>query len=386
MPTQPEVLAIEEAHRAAQARLGIAGAYLALRDWSSVSATATVTAADAWLQRNLQMIRAIQRKSVRLAKAYYQVVRALETGYTLGLPEEDADFPELTMGHLRQNYLNVLMEVADLNKPNAEGEAPLDLDEQWLEDHLAAISGEVTDAGRDIDFDSTDLDSYIQDWLDEVDESTDDTEIKVDDYEWPDEEDSSKLLRELFADEIQAYKDEQAEKARKLQESEELTAKEAARKVQKLHDATGSVTAGKADKAGIDAGRNMLEEARKHDKRVLMVARATGPNPCAFCAMLASRGFAYTSKSRAGMKMADRTHYHENCHCYPVYRFADIPDPTAAARSEHFAQLWDEEVRKKNYDRRGTKNDALNAFRRALNAERRAEMDRIRRSARKSTA
>ena len=36
-PRDTEVRAIEEAHRAAQARLGVAGAYLAMAEWGSVS-------------------------------------------------------------------------------------------------------------------------------------------------------------------------------------------------------------------------------------------------------------------------------------------------------------------------------------------------------------
>jgi hypothetical protein len=97
LPTNPEILAIEEAHRAAQARLGIAGAYLAIRDWEGVSVTAATQTSDAWLTRSLQMIRAIQRKSTRLAKAYYQLARAIETGYTLGLPEYSPDPQAVTV-------------------------------------------------------------------------------------------------------------------------------------------------------------------------------------------------------------------------------------------------------------------------------------------------
>jgi len=384
LPTKPEVLAVEEAHRAAQARLGIAGAYLAMRDWNSVNVTAVAATSDAWLTRSLQMIRAIQRKSTRLARAYYQLARAIETGYTLGLPETSPDPKQVTMGSLRTQYLDLLLEIADLDKPAATGEVPSqDSDERWLRDELQASSGQIagTDEGHSVTFSDTDLDEYIQDWLDESDDSTDDDPVEVDDFEWPSDSLTLDDIRNVFADELKAAADERAEKVRKILESEELTAKEANRKAQVLHNAAGSVSAGKIDQAGIDAGRETIEYAQSRDRRVMMVARGTGPNPCAFCALLAGRGFVYASRSKAGAQKASDVYgedatgeinrYHPNCHCYPVTRWVDIPDATAPGRSEFYKALYKAEVQDKGLDIRGTKNDGLNQFRRALNRLRR---------------
>ena len=376
MPTQPEVLAIEEAHRAAQARLGIAGAYLAIRDWNGVSTTASVATADQWLTRNLQMLNGIQRKSARLARAYYQLARAIETGYTLGLPEYSADPEAITMGGLRKQFLDLMLEIADLDKPG-RGETK-DPDERWLEEELRRKPDVARNAPtRDMNFTDTDLDPYIQDWLDAESDIGDGEVIEVDEFEWPDEKDQDP--REEFEKLIKPVLEARAETAGKIADSEELSAREATAKLDKHHAATGSILGGELDQAGINAGRNVIDYATSRDKRALMIARMTGPNPCAFCSMLASRGFVYRSKQSAILSGNEIQKYHPNCHCYAVTRWADIPDPTAPERTAYFEKKWKEEVGFK-YERRGTKNDALNQWRRFIYAENRARLNRIRRA------
>lgn len=379
MPTSPEVLAIEEAHRAAQARLGIAGAYLALRDWNGVSVTATVSTGDAWLSRSLQMIRAINRKSKRLARSYYQLARAIETGYTLGYPEYSSDPKQITMGGLRQQYLDLLLEVADIDRPRT-GESNVkvavdDPDELWLQKELTAAVQETPVQNAPITFSDTDLQTYIDALLEATDSATDDTLVKVDEYDWNDPDLTLDDIRDKFADELTAAADQRADAIRRIREDEALSVKEAFAKADKLHDAAGSVNAGKVDQAGIQGGRDVINLAMGRDKRVLMWARGTGPNPCAWCSMLASRGFAYTSKRRAEFKGGGATmeSYHPNCHCYPVCRWADIPDPTAPERTAHYEAMWKDKMAGKRFAARGTKNDTLNYWRRLIYAERRAQ-------------
>lgn len=332
------------------------------------------------------MIRAIQRKSGRLAKAYYQLARAIETGYTMGLPETSDDPEQVTMGGLREQYRDLLLEIADIDKPRPAGETPTaDADERWLEEELAHAAESSPDNA--VDLNATDLDGYIQDWLEEADDN-DDAPIAVDDFEWPTDTDSITLddVRAAFADELKAAADERADKIARIQKREDIDAKQAFKLTQGIHDAAGSVSAGVVDQAGIDAGRQTIEHAQSRDRRVLMVARGTGPNPCAFCAMLASRGFVYTNRKTAGEINASLVYgedarglinrYHPNCHCYPVTRWADIPDPTAPGRSEEYSQLW-EDMLTDGVEQRGTKNDALNDFRRRLNARHRVERLRI---------
>lgn len=90
-------------------------------------------------------------------------------------------------------------------------------------------------------------------------------------------------------------------------------------------------------------------------------ARVTSGKPCAFCAMLAGRGPVYRSDATGGF----RAHGHCSCTVEPVFR-DDQPWP---GRAREFHDLWNQatrEARESGDLRRGTANDALNAFRRAF--------------------
>lgn len=356
MPTHPEVLAIEEAHRAAQAKLGIAGAYLAIQTWNAnVSATAVAAGGDAWLSLSLTMIRAIRRKSGRLAIAYYQLVRAIEAGKTLGVPEYSDDPNAVTMGGLRKQYLDMLLEIAALGDEGAAGTGNSDGDERLFEDHLKRrgdLPLPLDPQSSAPNIDDVDLGSYIEDLVDVSDYSNDDTPIAIDDYDWGAEEEADSI-RDEFADELR-------EKAIKAQEAKidalrkaELDSKQTLDRARAGHEKTGSTAGGLVDQAGISAGREKIEQASRSDARVRMVARGTGPNPCAFCAMLASRGFVFTeatamerslAKQEAALeKGASRDEiekYHPSCHCYPIIRFANIPDATLPELSQFFKDNW----------------------------------------------
>lgn len=99
----------------------------------------------------------------------------------------------------------------------------------------------------------------------------------------------------------------------------------------------------------LDGGRSTISATVAADPQALGWARATSGSPCAFCAMLASRGPAYSEETVA-------FEAHDGCSCgaEPVYhRDADWP---AGARD--LRDLWDAHTRGEE--------DQLNAFRRAL--------------------
>lgn len=394
LPTKREVLAIEEAHRAAQARLGIAGAYLALQGWGAVNPQAPEVSSGEWIKRSLHMIRALRRKSGRLAVAYYRLARAIETGYTLGIPEESGNPEQMTMGKLRRQYLDLLLEIAGLADPDVEPTKTPDSDEAWLEDELK----HVADSG-DATLITSDLGLYIEDLIDVTEYDTDGQEVAVEDFEWLDLEEDFESIEERYRDNLYHEAVVSAEKKRAQLEAdqEEQTAEVVLSSLQDSHGKSGNRGAGKVDEAGLDAGRSVIDHAMNNDARVKMVARGTGPNPCAFCSMLASRGFAYSSILSASErkltpeKIANFTYrnnpadadeikkFHPNCHCFPVVRWADIPDPTAPGRSEEFANAWHKVTRGYSYHtemkdgKTIVHNDALNAWRRHWNKVRREE-------------
>lgn len=120
--------------------------------------------------------------------------------------------------------------------------------------------------------------------------------------------------------------------------------------------AAESATLGAIFRIVADGGRNTIHTTAMRDPKALGFARVTDGNPCAFCAMLASRGFAYKSEETAGGQ------YHDRCGCFaqPMYR----PTDTVPGRGQEFSDLWAATTG----DVTGA--DKARAFRRAYDAQR----------------
>lgn len=334
MATLSEIEAIETAHQAAQARLGIVGAYLALADWNTVSAVAAAETASGWLSRSLRMIVGIRRYSRRLSQSYYQLARALETGRSLGMPEYSDDPDAVTMSGLREQYLNLLLEVATIDT-----EKPADIEGAWLHERLVeeTAAAEYDGNRRKVRLEASTLDPVIQDLLDATDDA--DSKVEVDEFDWLDDltdEEVDEAFRQLL---LKGAVELQMGAVQALRRSDDLTADDVLNKATEAHGNSGSMGAGKVDKYGISAGRDAINDAIRHDGRVEKFARKLGPNPCHFCAMLASRGWVYsrgttttkrttTVAGNAGNfeegldgRPLDVRKYHDNCHCTIVSRW-----------------------------------------------------------------
>lgn len=387
LPTLPELRAIEEAHRAAQARLGIAGAYLALQAWTEVSPTTPEVNADAWLTRSLSMIRAIQLKSSRLAKAYYQLARAVEVGRTLGVPEYSDDPKAITMGGLRKQYLNLLVEIAQIDDPevdNSNSTDERDEDEEAFERALReADTTDLQSNNKAQRLADVDLDSYIQDWAEKADYDTDDEPVPVDTFKWRERGLTKERLREIFAEELSEAARVQAEKVARLERDDNLKPSQFTAKARAAHEASGNIGAGKVDEFGIRAGREVIGEGISRDRLVQQIARGTSGNPCAFCAMLASRGWVNRSNAGPGFDTDggnDIVRVHENCHCFPLVRWVMRPDSDLPELSAYYKKMWPIVTKGKSYQTLPdgkVKNNALNAWRRWMNAERRKDREAL---------
>lgn len=124
-----------------------------------------------------------------------------------------------------------------------------------------------------------------------------------------------------------------------------------------------TATAGAAYRMTADAGRETIRDTARRDRVALGYARVTDGNPCAFCAMLASRGPVYHDEATARFGI-EGDPYHDGCGCLPapVYSKSD-PWP---GRAREFEALWAEST--KGHSGR----DAINAFRRAIAAQKRS--------------
>lgn len=113
----------------------------------------------------------------------------------------------------------------------------------------------------------------------------------------------------------------------------------------------------------LNAGRETVIASVAADPHALGWARVTDGEPCAFCAMLAARGAVYKSEHTADF------HAHDHCGCsiMPVYRDSKLP-PTSLRWRQIYNRSQREAQASGELDR-GTANDRLNAFRRALAAD-----------------
>ena len=153
----------------------------------------------------------------------------------------------------------------------------------------------------------------------------------------------------------------------------------------------GASAASAADRDAQMGGRDLLEGMARADRSVIGWARVTAPNPCPFCALLASRGAVYRSEWSATFRghvgrsgAVERPagwqswtpeqlarweaargiqRYHDNCHCtiVPIYSRTDwLPE-----ESQAFRELYE-------LSTRGLSGaDARRAFSAAIEARRR---------------
>lgn len=334
MATLPEMVAVEQLHQAAQARLGIVAAYLALAEWEAVSATNAVATGGVWVARSLRIIASIRRKSRKLAIAYYQLSRALETGRTLGVPD-GSTAGNVTYGTLRDNFLESVDEIAKIGDGKTNDTDP---DLAWFEENIPDRGIVPRGAnGVTIKLTDTDLDGPVAKLKRVTNRSDDTKKVKVDPFKWPVDADQD-AVDEAYEKLLRKKALQQSEDSSKEARADEsLTHDEAIEKIEKGHNNAGSQGAGVVDQAGITAGRDVIDIATKRDKLVRAVARGTSANPCYFCAMLASRGFAYKSEATAGFG-DDIKKYHPNCHCYPIVRWTretELPELNA-----YFKKKW----------------------------------------------
>lgn len=68
-------------------------------------------------------------------------------------------------------------------------------------------------------------------------------------------------------------------------------------------------------KAILAGGRGVIRESGRADRRAIGWRRVSDGDPCTFCAMLVSRGPAYTSEAKALSKDGTDDPYHPNCGC-----------------------------------------------------------------------
>lgn len=101
--------------------------------------------------------------------------------------------------------------------------------------------------------------------------------------------------------------------------------------------------AGEVSRQTLNGGRATILDTIDADPVALGYARVTDGDPCAFCAMLASRGFVYKSKQTATVDRSGQK-YHKKCACgaEPTFdRGSALP-----GKAQEFAETWKQAKRK----------------------------------------
>lgn len=315
-----EIEAVEALHRAAQARLGLAVGLLSRTSWGMVQATRPAETATAWLTSTTDAIMAARQLSAALAQSYYQLARAVEIGVTLGAL---IDGRPATLGNLRDAFLTQAMAVANIGN---------DVDASAFH---ALFTPDIGDGALE----QVDILPHVQRFLDESNEADDSRTIRTEEFNWPTVRTGDEILasiqKKLSEKAIAPLAEEVKRKTRG-----EGDKKLHLRSINAAHQAKGELGAGRADNLAINIGRDMIEHAVLRDRFVLKFARGLGPNPCHWCAMLASRGFVYNSRQSAGSTMRDggMRAWHDNCHCFPIARW--VKESPLPPMNQFFMDNW----------------------------------------------
>lgn len=130
---------------------------------------------------------------------------------------------------------------------------------------------------------------------------------------------------------------------------------------QQAIDASAVRMSGSASYLALEGGRDVMQGSISHDPRASGYSRVTDSKPCAWCAMLASRGPVYKTAQSAGDPRQGGSRYHDHCSCqaWPAFTM----DEPFIGHAENLYEDWRRVTR-------GTGgNDAVNAFRRWWQSE-----------------
>lgn len=124
-------------------------------------------------------------------------------------------------------------------------------------------------------------------------------------------------------------------------------------------------TSGAVTRHVLNGGRDTVLQSAQADKQSLGWARVTDGNPCAFCALLASRGAVYWDESTADFQ----AHDHCGCQAIPVYRGTAVPANVKALKALYDRSQADAEASGELKPGENPSKDRIRVFRRAYDAQ-----------------
>lgn len=267
----------------------------------------TAATYDDYLRSAKALVKLRRNWLVKLAVAYYRLIRALQTGRIV--PGLEPDKGPVSVESLRNDFDAVLDEI---------------------ERHVGTAPSPTVDPGerpkppalRPEDDDPLETDELDEEW----DKLFGDIDDKVDDQ-------LDELIRQLgeinYGKEVEVI------------DAKEPDGDERDRKREDAHNKAGRRTAAEMDRISKLYARDAIYRSAEYDKLAIGWVRysMTG-TPCGFCAMLISRGVVYKSQASAQGYTPDQ--FHSNCQCraLPVFSMEQYDNSPLFDLNREYNKLW----------------------------------------------
>lgn len=369
----------------AQQRVGLLAIVIMWNLFQSVNPLRATQTYQTWFFQSLRIATAAAYMIQAISLSQYRLARALDAFETYSLDGKTGTIP---LGALRQDLIDAVEDAMSLGG-SGEGlpedddialfnELVSELREEFAEMAERLIEKETrsADAVRDLaGHDSPDreslervrdrmdelLDEMLEDpstddgWLIEIVLPPDDVGLDPDEVRRAFEENRRELeesVRKAYIEEIENVLESRFTERYKIEDAYD--------DIRRIADKAGLDAAAYLERLAKERGQAVVERLAAKDNKLLLAARRTGPNPCAFCAMLAARGYVYTGTTAAGSSRGNKKRdgslidtsqgdwdtgidgvrrYHANCQCSVVYRWQES-DSTESV-SSHLAALYE---------------------------------------------
>lgn len=369
----------------AQQRVGLLAIVIMWNLFQSVNPLRATQTYQTWFFQSLRIATAAAYMIQAISLSQYRLARALDAFETYSLDGQTGTIP---LGALRQDLIDAVEDAMSLGG-SGEGlpedddialfnELVSELREEFAEMAERLIEKETrsADAVRDLaghdnpDRESLErvrdrmdelLDEMLEDpstddgWLIEIVLPPDDVGLDPDEVRRGFEEnrrDLEESVRKAYIEEIENVLESRFTERYKIEDAYD--------DIRRIADKAGLDAAAYLERLAKERGQAVVERLAAKDNKLLLAARRTGPNPCAFCAMLAARGYVYTGTTAAGSSRGNKKRdgslidtsqgdwdtgidgvrrYHANCQCSVVYRWQES-DSTESV-SSHLAALYE---------------------------------------------
>ncbi|MFJ3907474.1 VG15 protein [Streptomyces vinaceus] len=327
---QAEAEDVSTAYSVALSQIGAETTVDALALWAEVPVEQRAATAGGWLRKAITLVMGRRRQARDLARAYYRLARALQTGTTVADPYHPEP-SHVTLGDLRREFAGL---AGTYEPPGSEsGEAATGEPGEASPDSVgeSGHAEEEAQVAPDLDEDQV-LDEEGDDW----------ERVLVEEFNRlrEDEERIEREAEEELRTVLEALGTENLHR-RVSAIDDQQPARDADRQREDAHRQAGSQQAAAAGRVAMNGGRSTTWNHMRRDGRALGYVRLSRTGtPCGWCAMLISRGVAYKNALTAQFKDGDL--FHDHCHCYaePIFSRQQYGSTALFALNREYEALW----------------------------------------------